>query len=429
MAGGAAALAAPKSAKRRNVLFIAADDLNHALSAYGNPLMRTPHMDAIASAGVRFDRAYCQYPLCNPSRASLLTGLAPDTTGVYDLTVRFRDKLSEHPTLPQAFRREGYFTARAGKIFHANVPSDVGKDALDDVGSWTERFNPAGVDRLREGQLATNYLPKRPIGSSICFYASPAPEEDHTDAKVAATIADLTRKRQDDAWFLAAGFYRPHAPWIAPTKYFDMVPIRKLKLIPFQDAEISIAPKWAYWTQPANWDLTEKQRLEGMQAYLASVLFLDAQVGKLLDSLRRTGQHERTTIVLWSDHGYGLGQHGQWMKQTVFEHSARTPLLIAGAGVRAKGKGCARTVELLDIYPTLTGLCGCHVHRGFTAARSALCSTVLPRLGTTRPSARFIASKPTCAVTPSARSVIATPCGMTGRKARNCTTTPATRVN
>jgi uncharacterized sulfatase len=137
-----------------------------------------------------------------------------------------------------------------------------------------------------------------------------------------------------------------------------MVPMDRVKLVPFEDWEMQIAPKWAYFTQPANWNLTEKQRLEAMRAYFATILFLDANVGRLLTALARLKLEDRTTVMFWSDHGYGLGEHGQWMKQTVFEYAARSPLMIAGAGVRARGKACGRTVEFLDIYPTLAALCG-----------------------------------------------------------------------
>jgi uncharacterized sulfatase len=160
------------------------------------------------------------------------------------------------------------------------------------------------------------------------------------------------------SWFLGAGFYRPHCPYIAPSKYFDRVSLQKVKLVPFEEWEMSIAPRWAYFTRPPNWGLNEKQRLEVMQAYFASILFLDAQVGRLLDALERLSLANHTTVVFWSDHGYQLGEHGQWMKQTLFEPAARAPLLIGGAGVKTRGKSCSRTVEFLDLYPTMAELCG-----------------------------------------------------------------------
>jgi uncharacterized sulfatase len=347
-----------QAAKPRNVLFISSDDLNHRFSTYNHPVVRTPNLDSIAARGVRFDRSYCQFPLCSPSRSSMLTGLAPDTTRVHDLQKHFRETLPDVVTMPQLFQKNGYFVARVGKMYHYGNPGQIGTNGLDDAPSWMERVNPAGVDKTKEEPFLTNYTPKRGIGSAVAYYRSPSPDEEHTDGLVAAETIRLMEAHRDDAWFLGAGFYKPHCPWIAPSKYFDMVPMEKVKLVPFEEWEMKIAPMWAYFTVPANWDMTEKQRLEAMQAYYAAILFLDAQAGKLLAALKRSGQEERTTIVFWSDHGYGLGEHGQWMKQTVFEYAARSPMMMCGAGVEARGRGCGRTVEFLDIYPTLADLCG-----------------------------------------------------------------------
>jgi iduronate 2-sulfatase len=362
LAGSTALTAAtpPQSssaARRRNVLFVAADDLNHCFSTYGYPLIRTPHLDAIARQGVRFDRAYCQFPLCSPSRTSIMTGLAPDATGVYDLRKHFRESVPDVVTLGQAFQNNGYFAARVGKIYHYGNPGQIGTNGLDDEPTWNRRINPIGVDK-KEEPLLTNYTPNRGIGSALAFYASPARDEDHTDGIVATETIRLMEEHREHPWFLGAGFYRPHCPYIAPSKYFDLIPLDRVKLVPFEEWELTIAPKWAYFTNPPHWGLTEKQRLETMRAYFATILFLDAQVGRLLAALKRLQLETNTTVVFWSDHGYGLGEHGQWMKQTVFEYAARSPLLIAGAGVTARGRACPRTVEFLDLYPTLIDLCG-----------------------------------------------------------------------
>lgn len=347
-----------RSARRPpNVLFIASDDLNTCLGAYGHPLVRTPNLDRIAARGVRFSRAYCQYPLCNPSRASLMTGLAPDTTTVYDNSRHFRQAIPDAVTLAQLFQRNGYFTARVGKIFHYGVPAQICTDGLDDKPSWHQVVNPCGVDHTKEEALLTNYTPQRGLGSAICFYASPAPDEEHTDGKVALEAIRLIEEHRRDPWFVAAGFYRPHVPWIAPTKYFDLYPLERIELIPFSENEMRIAPELAYFTRPAHWGMNEQQRREAMRAYYASISFMDAQVGRLLDALERLGLVENTVIVFWSDHGYQLGEHGQWMKQTLFEASARVPLMICGPGVGVRGRTCPRTVELLDLYPTLVDLC------------------------------------------------------------------------
>jgi uncharacterized sulfatase len=359
---GTAALAAPfisgAPARKRNVLFIASDDLNNCLSAYGHPIVRTPNIDRIARRGVRFDRAYCQFPLCSPSRTSLLTGLAPDTTGVHDLQKHFRENLPNIVTLPQLFQKNGYFVARAGKMFHYGVPGQIGTDGLDDKPSWNRVVNPNGVDHTKEEPLLTNYTPDRGLGSAICYHASSAKDEEHTDGILAAAIVEMMEQHRNEPFFLGAGFYRPHVPWIAPAKYFDLYPLDKIQALPFDESEMRTAPEWAYFTKPANWGMTVQQRRDAIRAYYASIAFLDVQVGKLLDALDRLKLADDTAIVFWGDHGYQLGEHGQWMKQTVFENSARVPLLIGGAGVSSRGRGSPRTVEFLDLYPTLADLCG-----------------------------------------------------------------------
>jgi uncharacterized sulfatase len=347
-----------RGARKRNVLFIASDDLNTSLGCYGHPLMRTPNIDRIAKAGVRFDRAYCQFPLCSPSRTSLMTGLAPDTTQVYNLQTHFRSVLPDVTTLGQLFKKNGYFSARAGKIFHYGVPGQIGTPGLDDAPTWDVAINPNGVDHAKEEPLLTNYTPQRGLGSSVCFYASPAKDDEHTDGMVANEIVRLLEEHRNQPFFLSAGFYRPHVPWIAPVKYFDQYPLEKIEPVPFDESEMHIAPELAYFTRPANWGMSEKQRREAMQAYYASIAFLDAQVGKVLNALDRLKLAQDTTVVFWSDHGYQLGEHGQWMKQTLWEPSARVPLLMSGAGVPSRGSACARTVEFLDLYPTLAELCG-----------------------------------------------------------------------
>src|SRR3989442_1142720 len=222
MTAATALTASAQPKPRRNVLFIASDDLNHAFSTYGHPLVRTPNLDSIARRGVRFDRAYCQFALCSPSRSSVMTGLAPDTTSVYDLQRHFRESLPDVVTLGQAFQKNDYFVARVGKIFHYGNPGQIGTNGLDDAPTWNERVNPAGVDKTREEPLLTNYTPDRGLGSAICFYASPAKDEEHTDGMVAAETVRLMEEHRGKPWFLGAGFYKPHCPYIAPSKYFDM---------------------------------------------------------------------------------------------------------------------------------------------------------------------------------------------------------------
>ena len=213
----AAPAQAQQAAGRTNVLLIMADDLNNDFGTYGHPLVKTPNLDRLAARGVRFDRAYNQFPLCNPSRASLMTGLRPDTIRVYNLTTRFRTALPDVVTLPQMFKRSGYVAARVGKIYHYGNPGDIGTSGLDDPPSWDAVVNPRGIDKDEE-KVLTNLTPARGLGSSLSFYASPASDEQHTDGKVATETIALLEKHRQQPFFIAAGFYRPHCPFIAPAE-------------------------------------------------------------------------------------------------------------------------------------------------------------------------------------------------------------------
>jgi iduronate 2-sulfatase len=348
-------------AKRPNVLFIAVDDMNNDLGCYGHPLVKSPNIDRLAARGVRFDRAYCQFPLCSPSRSSIMTGLRPDTTRVFDLRYHFRSGMPEVVTLPQLFSKNGYYAARVGKIYHYGNPGDIGTSGLDDSPSWQEVFNPAGTDKTALEPDIINYTPKRGLGSSMTILADKTgKDEDHTDGKVATKAIELLEKHKDKPFFLAVGFYKPHCPWVAPQKYFDLYPLEQITLPQIApDFEktalphsISSTKPWPYFGIPSN------QAREAKRAYYATISFVDAQIGRVLDALDRLGLGENTIIVFWSDHGYHLGEHGLWMKQSCYEESARVPLIIAPPVSKSAGKASKRTVELLDVYPTLADLAG-----------------------------------------------------------------------
>ena len=347
---------ARQTPERPNVLLIMADDLNTDLGAYGHPIVRTPNIDRLASRGLRFDRAYNQFPLCNPSRASLMTGLRPDTIRIYELQTQLRATVPDAITLPQMFRRNGYYAARVGKIYHYGVPGQIGTSGLDDPLSWDAVVNPKGIDKDEE-PLLTNLTPSRGLGSALAFYASPSTDEEQTDGKVAAETISLLEANRNRPFFIAAGFYRPHCPFIAPKKYFDAYPPERIPVPAISSSAMTRVPSAALFTTPLNWDIPEDGLRQSIRAYYASISFLDANVGRLLSALDRLKLTSNTIVVFMSDHGYNLGEHGQWMKQSLFERSARSPLIIAGPGVSTRGSS-SRIVEYLDLYPTVAELAG-----------------------------------------------------------------------
>ena len=362
-------------AKKMNVLFIAADDLNCSLGAYGNEQVKTPHLDKLAARGVRFDRAYCQQPLCGPSRVSIMTGLRPDTLDMHTLKHELRIKNPDVVTLGQLFRRNGYFSARAGKIYHYGNPSMIGTDANDDPETWDERYNPAGIDKTREDEII-NHGPNKGLGISMAWWDPESRDEEHTDGMVATKIIDLMGQKKDEPFFLACGFFNPHCPYVAPKKYFDLYPLEDITLPDLEEAKADLedVPKMAVMRDTKSWPyyfkgISVEEARKCKQAYFATVSFVDAQVGRLMAALEENGLMEDTLVVFWSDHGYFLGEKGLWYKRKAFELSARVPLLVAGPGVKAGGVS-GRTVELLDLYPTLADLCELNETPGNLEGRS-----------------------------------------------------------
>ncbi len=347
---------------RPNVLFIAVDDMNNDLGCFGHPLVKSPHIDRLAARGVRFERAYCQFPLCSPSRSSLMTGLRPDTTRVFDLAYHFRQGLPDVVTLPQLFSTNGYFVARVGKMYHYGNPGDIGTSGLDDRASWQERVNPAGRDKTALEPDVMNYTPKRKgLGAAMAFLADPTGTDvEHTDGKVATETIQLLEKHRNEPFFIAAGFYKPHCPWITPKKYFDLYPLDRISIPKLTPETTNAYPPLALAsTRPWPYNgVTPDQARECKRAYYAAISFVDAQIGRLLDAVDRLGLRDRTIIVFWSDNGYHLGEHGLWFKQSCFEESARVPVIVAAPGLKTAGQACSRPVELLDLYPTLADLAG-----------------------------------------------------------------------
>jgi len=338
----------PGTRGRKNVLFIVIDDLNHSLGCCGQRIVKSPNIDALALRGVRFERAYCQFTVCNPSRTSFLTGLRPDTTGVVDNNTPFRSKLPEAVTLPQLFRRNGYFTARVGKIFHS------GKNT-DDPQAWDVTSDPKGTEIGKKGQG------RNLTGGKVrwCrWLAADGGDEDQPDGQVAAEAVRLLESKNKSPFFIAVGFHKPHDPFIAPKRYFDLYPLEELELptVPTDRSAEHPQAIGSGWKEDFD-RFTDRERREFMRAYYAGISFMDAQVGKLIAAMDRLKLWDNAVVIFVSDHGYHLGDRGWWNKNTVFEASAKAPLIAVTPEMKTRGKSCSGIVEFVDIYPTLTDLC------------------------------------------------------------------------
>jgi uncharacterized sulfatase len=358
----AAAPAAAPTADKMNVLFIVSDDLCNVLGCYGHPVVKSPNIDRLAAKGVRFDRAYCQFPLCNPSRASFLTGLRPDTLRVYENATQFRKNVPDAQSLGQTFQKGGYFVGRVGKLYHYGVPAQIGTDGLDDPPSWQKVINPRGRDKDDEDLITSiNPTGKGPgrFGATLSWLAADGTDAEQTDGKTASEVSKLIEANQGKPFLIGCGFFRPHTPYVAPKKYFEMYPVDSIQLPSVPASHKDGVPEAAFRSQkPEQNTMTDLQRKQAIQAYYASVSFMDAQVGKVLEALDRAKVADKTVVVFISDHGYHLGEHGLWQKMSLFENSTRVPLVVYDPRAKGNGKACGRTVELVDLHATLADLCG-----------------------------------------------------------------------
>jgi arylsulfatase A-like enzyme len=350
------------------VLFIAVDDLNHWVGHLGrNEQVRTPHIDRLAKRGVTFTRAYCAAPACNPSRAALMSGLRPSTTGVYDNPTDWRPHIAEALTLPTHFRKHGYFVAGAGKIYHGRFerPSEWDDYLQREGGDPQPRGSDTGVGGIRFAPLDGR-------------------DEEMQDYRITSWVCRQLGRKHDRPFFLACGLHKPHMPWNVPRKYYDMYPLEKIQLPPVRETDLEdVPPAGLRMARPAGDHAAMLQSgrwKEAVQGYLAAISFADAQVGRLIDALDRSPYRDNTVIVLWGDHGWHLGEKQHWRKFALWEEATRAPLVWVAPGVTKPGGVCRRTVDFMSLYPTLADLCGLPIpqHVEGRSLRSLLANPAAP---------------------------------------------------
>jgi arylsulfatase A-like enzyme len=338
--------------KQPNILFIAIDDLNDWVGCLGgHPQARTPNLDRLAKRSLLFTRAYCAAPACNPSRAAILTGLRPSTSGVYHNNQPWRPALPDAVTLPAYLRQHGYLVWGGGKIFHGGYP---------DAKAWGEYFN--GKSKLPKD------LPQRGTGGNMQWGAIDAGDEVMSDTQLTDWAIQKLKQKQDRPFFLAVGYQKPHLAWHAPKKYFDMHPLDKIQLPKVLDGDLEDIPPGGIKMAKPEGDhkaITEAGLWkEAVQAYLACCTYMDGQLGRLLDGLEQSGQAENTIVILWSDHGWSHGQKQHWRKFSLWDRDCRVVFMVSAPGLTSPAVRCARTVNLLDLYPTMIELCGVPAKKG-----------------------------------------------------------------
>ncbi|EAQ82092.1 sulfatase-like hydrolase/transferase [Blastopirellula marina] len=332
-----------------NVLFIAVDDLNDWVGCLGgHPQTRSPNIDRLAAQGVLFERAYCSAPACNPSRASLLTGIAPSTSGVYHNNQPWRPAMPDAVTLPQFYQQNGYDVLGCGKIFHGSYREDSG---------WDEYLKQTGDPKPQ--QLPANGIPKT---SHFDWGPVDAQDAEMSDYQMVDWAIDQLGQKHDKPLFLACGIYRPHLPWFVPQEYFEHFPLDQIQLPQIKADDLADVPEAGVKIAKPNGDhkkvTSTDNYAKAVQGYLASIEFADAQVGRLIAALEASPYADNTIIVLWGDHGWHLGEKQHWRKFSLWEEADRVPLLIIAPGMTKPNQHCERTVTLLDLYPTLAELCG-----------------------------------------------------------------------
>ena len=358
LAAGLASLApagaTEPAARKPNVLFIAIDDLRDWVGYLGCRQIKTPNFDRLAARGMAFTRSYCAAPLCNPSRTALLTGLRPTTTGVYGNNADWRELMPSVVTLPQHLKQSGYYTSGAGKIYHNSFPR---------LTDWNEFLpNHQAMAQLAPGDHRKEVNAGKSEGvNEILFKALDCGDLDMGDYWTVEYALRELQKPHDQPFFLACGLIKPHLPWFVPKKYFDMYPLDKVQLPEVKENDLDDVPEAGKQIARSQGDhagiLKAGLWKNAVQAYLATITFADAMLGRLLDGFDRSPAKENTIIICWSDHGWMNGEKEHWRKYALWEEAARAPFIIVAPGLTKPGSVCNRTVDYMSVYPTVCELC------------------------------------------------------------------------
>lgn len=362
---GIAQTKSQRNKEKYNVLFIIADDLTAtAVSSYENIASKTPNIDKLAAEGTRYTRAYSQYPVCGPSRASLMFGYYPNATKTYGYVSGREEVGDSRKSWSQLFKDNGYYTARVSKIYHMGIPIDIetGSNGQDDAASWTERFNSQALEWKAEGEaelVQNNPFGDKPRkgGNVMTIVKADGDDLVHSDGKTAEKAIELIRNHKNKPFFLAVGMVRPHVPFVAPKSYFEPYPHSQIVLPPKVENDWDDIPaRGINYVTSVNGEMSEEQEKKAVAGYYASVSYMDAQVGKILNTLKEEGLEDNTIVIFTSDHGFHLGEHRFWMKVSLHEESVRVPLIIKMPG--KEPAVCHSFTELLDLYPTVSELAG-----------------------------------------------------------------------
>ncbi len=347
--------------RKPNVLLLLSDDLNTALSGFGHPQCKTPRLDELAKRGLRFENMHCQYPVCGASRASLMTGLYPYSNGMLGNKGNLRKNLPDIVTLSQLFRNNGYRAGRVSKIYHMGIPFEIiaGTADHDDPPSWDETVNIKAPEQNAPGKR-TEWSPLDKGSQTFTGVESTTGDLDHADGKAAEAAIEFLKRNKDKPFFLGCGFVRPHVPLVAPSKYFDLYDRDAMVAPSVPEDDLDDVPKIIReYKANSRYGVTPELHKGLLEAYYASVSYMDAQVGRVLDALDELGLRENTIVIFSSDHGYLLGHHHKFQKQHLFEESTRVPFILSVPWMsETHGKATAHLTELVDLYPTIAELGG-----------------------------------------------------------------------